>query len=277
MEEKASVLKLTIGTYNIRNTTDRYDERVELLKQTILNAKADILGLQEVAFGKGGQLDYLVADPQNEPLYDQYNAESQMKFHEVHEKPSDFRIDGNSIVISKEFSGSKGRVLEHEVLHLSGVRVAHRTLVKLTNDITVWVVNCHLHHLIEDPLIRAQQVTDICNWMKKSTRDNSNVLILGDFNTPPHEPAYKILQETFEYKSTHLTVHGTEPAKTFPTGIQAPNMDADPDGTFDYIWYKGEHVRAVDVKIIGNLPKPGDDTIYPSDHYGLVADFDFSI
>jgi len=277
MEEKASVIKLTIGTYNIRNTTDRYDERLDLLKQTILNAKADILGLQEVAFGKGGQLDYLIADQKDEPLYDQFNAESQMKFHQVHEKPSDFRIDGNSIVVAKEFSSSKGQILKHEIFHLSGVRVAQRTLVKLSNDITVWVVNCHLHHEIEEPLVRAMQITDICNWMKLAMKETDNVLILGDFNTPPSEPAYAVLQKTFSYKSTHVVVHGSEPAKTFPTGIQAPNMDVDPDGTFDYIWYKGEHIRTNDIKIIGNLPKPGDDTIYPSDHYGLVAQFDFCI
>jgi hypothetical protein len=34
-----------IATYNIRNTQDRYLERKDLLKETIHNVKADIIGL----------------------------------------------------------------------------------------------------------------------------------------------------------------------------------------------------------------------------------------
>ena len=35
-------------------------------------------------------------------------------------------------------------------------------------------------------------------------------------------------------------VNQEEPLKTFPTGIQGPFMDTDPEGTFDYIWIKDE-------------------------------------
>jgi hypothetical protein len=42
--------------------------------------------------------------------------------------------------------------------------------------------------------------------------------------------------EEANYISTYKKVHGKEPAKTFPTGLKAPFMDTDPEGTFDYIW-----------------------------------------
>jgi hypothetical protein len=41
---------IRIATYNIRNTMDRYEERELLLKQNLYDLKADVIGLQEVAF-----------------------------------------------------------------------------------------------------------------------------------------------------------------------------------------------------------------------------------
>jgi len=52
-------------------------------------------------------------------------------------------------------------------------------------------------------------------------------------------------------------------------------MDTDPPGTFDYIWYKGEELKPTDISIFGNKCKENDDTIYPSDHYGLLSEFEF--
>ena len=44
-------LTLRLGTYNILNTRDRYDEWEWLLKKNIYDLNADIVGLQEVVFG----------------------------------------------------------------------------------------------------------------------------------------------------------------------------------------------------------------------------------
>jgi len=275
MEDKVNSVAANIGTYNIRNTTDRYDERRDLLKGTIHETKADIMALQEVAFGKGGQLDYLVSNGVGVELYEQYNAESQMKFHELHVLSPDFRIDGNSIIASKEFGNDKGKFLKHEFLHISGCRVVHRILFELTNGIKVWIVNCHLHHVIEHTIVREFQAKDVCNWMVPAMRITGNVILMGDFNTSPQEPAYAIYKN-FGFQSAHVAIHSEEPKKTFPTGIQAPFMDTDPDGTFDYIWFQGDSVKPLNIKIFGDKPKPGDDTIYPSDHYGLIAEFEFN-
>jgi endonuclease/exonuclease/phosphatase family metal-dependent hydrolase len=276
MEDKIKPVSATIATYNIRNTTDRYDERRELLKQTILEAKADIMGLQEVAFGKGGQLEDLTTTSFGIELYDQYNAETQMKFHELHELQPDFRIDGNSFIVSKEFGNNTGKILKHEKLHLGGCRLVHRMLVEFANNIKVWIVNCHLHHIIEHSIIRQFQAHDICTWMESALRDSDNVILMGDFNTPPHEPAYATFKK-FGFQSAYMTIHSEEPKKTFPTGLKAPFMDTDPDGTFDYIFYKGDNVKPLAIEIFGDKAKHDDETIYPSDHYGLVANFEFSI
>ena len=51
-------------------------------------------------------------------------------------------------------------------------------------------------------------------------------------------------------------------------------MDTDPEGTFDYIWFKGDLLNPINIKIKGDKPKSDDNTIYPSDHYGLIAEFE---
>lgn len=45
---------IRISTYNIRNTQDRYNERKDILKNTIHTVGSDLMGLQEVSFGEGG-------------------------------------------------------------------------------------------------------------------------------------------------------------------------------------------------------------------------------
>mgnify|MGYP000889029080 CR=1 FL=1 len=63
------------------------------------------------------------------------------------------RIDGNAILIA---DNSPFKMMNHWVIHLSGVRNAH--LVKLVSENrTVWFANTHLHHVIEDDLIRKHE------------------------------------------------------------------------------------------------------------------------
>ena len=48
-------------------------------------------------------------------------------------------------------------------------------------------------------------------------------------------------------------------------------MDTDGDpGCLDYIWVRGPiHVEAC--RVVFDRPAVGDETLYPSDHFGLVA------
>lgn len=57
--QKDSIFTLRVATYNILNTSDRYEEREQLLKKNIYELNADVIGMQEVAFGSK-QLDELV-------------------------------------------------------------------------------------------------------------------------------------------------------------------------------------------------------------------------
>lgn len=78
------------------------------------------------------------------------------------------------------------------------------------------------------------------------------------------------------FKSSYKIIHDKEPVLTFPTGITGPYMDTDPDGTFDYIWYKGDHLTPRSSTTFGEKKLEDHVDIYASDHLGIVTDFIFS-
>jgi endonuclease/exonuclease/phosphatase family metal-dependent hydrolase len=73
------------------------------------------------------------------------------------------------------------------------------------------------------------------------------------------------------FRSAHVEANGAEPAVTWPSGIQAPGMDADGEpGCLDYIWVRGP-ITVESCRLEFDRPAVGDLTLYPSDHLGLSA------
>lgn len=50
-------------------------------------------------------------------------------------------------------------------------------------------------------------------------------------------------------------------------------QDTDPAGTFDYIWYKGPELTATSCELFGTSQLENDNTVYPSDHIGILTKF----
>ena len=99
------------------------------------------------------------------------------------------------------------------------------------------------------------------------------VVVTGDFNALPDEASCAVMREA-GFQSAHRAVHGVEPARTWPSGIQAETMDLDGDrGCLDYVWVRGP-ARVVAAHVAANEPPPHDPTIYPSDHFAVVADLE---
>jgi hypothetical protein len=53
-------------------------------------------------------------------------------------------------------------------------------------------------------------------------------------------------------------------------------MDTDPAETFDFIWFKGSGVTVHSSQRMGGRHAPDDATIYGSDHFSLVSEFEIS-
>lgn len=245
-------MQIRLATFNIRNVTDRYDERKPLLGAAFAAINADIIGLQEVMFSAPRQDDFLSAQlPERH-----YRA-----FTSRHEKYTEF---GNATLCGL------GDVLAHEELRLSRGRSVHRALVALPGQFTLWFANTHLHHKPEEPAVRVEQASAIVRWMAEAPAADL-VVVVGDFNTPPNEPAYGVMLDA-GYRSAHAEANGAEPAVTWPSGIQAPTMDTEGEpNCLDYVWLKGQG-KVARASVAANEHPAGDSTIYPSDHFAVVAE-----
>lgn len=141
---------VTVSTFNIRNTTDRYDERQPLLLRdfnALWEDRADnacVIGLQEVVFDgpPHHQAQFLAnSSASNESSsWSCYDARVQIPIT-VPGTDENFKIDGNSTLCRNCCSS------ESDILHLNPIRAAQRVVVTLSNGHRIWVVNTHLHHV----------------------------------------------------------------------------------------------------------------------------------
>ena len=243
---------LTIATFNLRHDTDRYPERKHLLASAFAEMSPDIAALQEVAFGAERQAMFLGLHVAGEP-------------YQSFEAPLPTRPGYGNAVLCRV-----GEVQAHERLELSHRRLAHRVLVLLAGNRTLWLANTHLHHREAEPGVRLEQVRAICDWMDDAPRADA-MIVAGDFNAPPTEPAYQEMMRR-GYRSASFEANGSEPAFTRPSGLQAPTMDTDEEpAVVDYLWLHGA-VRATSAWIAANEPSPVDPTLYPSDHFAVMAE-----
>ena len=149
---------MAVATYNILNVKDRYEEREGLMKQSLYELGAEIVGLQEVVFGPG-QLDELTS--KNGPRhkvdrgcdsYEAYEAPCQMEIFTFNNHPDkNAKIDGNAILVSPS---SPHKVLSHSYLAIGGTRNCQCVKVQLSGERLLYFVNCHLHHVAEEEEIR---------------------------------------------------------------------------------------------------------------------------
>jgi endonuclease/exonuclease/phosphatase family metal-dependent hydrolase len=275
--------KISLGTYNIRNTTDRYIERFALLKEIFseLGESCDICGVQEVRFQPSDDIESQVDELLRSPELSVQQTHLRSPFLS-HLDPK-FRIDGNCILVNSR----KFRNLGHADLTLSNCRNAQRVLLELIDsELKVSFTNVHLHHLLDpviDAGIRLDQVRNTLSWMQEldSSQAVDLSVIVGDFNASPSESSYSCIAMS-GYISAYPSRHGAEPIRTFPTGLQASTMDTDPEITCDYIFFKKLSRKVLTVivsecNLFGNKASHDDDTLYPSDHIGILADINVTI
>ena len=111
------------------------------------------------------------------------------------------------------------------------------------------------------------------------------VVICGDFNSMPDSPAIQFLRQYFD--SAYVAIHGEEPEYTCPTPLpystktklriadqkilgQIPATDTAWRGTLDYI-FVDPRLQTQACDLVLNQPAKHNDDIYPSDHFGLIA------
>jgi len=238
---------LLVATLNLRNIADRWSERIPLLLADMAALQPDLIGLQECVFAV--QQDRILGAA-GEGRYESRRGWAGRPEY------------GNAAL---------GRMPlelgEAERLDLGRNRSALRVPVALAAGQSLHFVVTHLHHLVPDEAIREEQAIQLVEWLRP---DPQPLVVVGDFNAEPVEPAYRVMEEA-GFRSAFAEANGEEPAFTWPSGIQAPGMDNDGEpGCLDYIWARGE-ITVEGAALAFDRPAVDDPTLYPSDHLGLQA------
>lgn len=247
--------EITVATLNLFNRLGRWGERAPLLVEQFLELRPDVIGLQEVD---------LVID-QGNWLVHMVNSRLGAGEYHIHHVASPGRLAfmlANAVV-------TRLPVLAHETLDLLiGERTAQRVRLRAGQS-AFDLYNTHLHHPLDARELRLEQAQRLLAWIEERSGDTP-LAAVGDFNGRPDEPAIGAMKGRL--RSAHQSVHGAEPAKTWPTPVNT--FDPDPPGCLDYVFVRGARVE--DCHLTFDRPHPHDPTLYPSDHMGLLARLSFA-
>ena len=256
---------LKVATINLRNRADRWLKRRHLLVAQLVDAAPDLISLQEVSFpiGQGrwlrNQINVRISGDSKRP----YRLIQKRKNHLINGYH-----EGIGIL-------TRLPVLYHSSLSLGyGGRIALRVNVQLPTRQTVDFVATHLHAVAHDRQARLEQVIKLTGWLH-DTRRVPLQIVAGDFNEIPKGLAIEYMKQSF--RSVYEVRHGHEPLATFPTALVQPKRpyDGAPGlgwaGCLDYIFISPAVKKVEQAAIFCDQPDEADDTLYPSDHVGLIA------
>jgi endonuclease/exonuclease/phosphatase family metal-dependent hydrolase len=236
-----------VATLNLRNIADRWGERLPLLLADMAALQPDLIGLQECVFAV--QQDRILGAAGDGRYESRRGWANRPEY-------------GNAILGRDTLALGEGDRLE-----LSRGRSALRVPVSLPSGTTFDFVVTHLHHEVDDALVRAEQATSVLGWLGPVA---GPLVVVGDFNADPTEPAYGLMLDA-GFRSAAVEANAAEPQVTWPSGIQAPGMDVDGEPScLDYIWVRGS-ITVDSCRLAFDRPAVGDPTLFPSDHFGLSA------
>lgn len=251
-------MELTVATINLRNRRDRWRRRRHVLIGELLNTTPDVIALQEISFPIG----------QGRWIHNQLNARlpAGIRPYQLIQKRKQHPIHGyrEGIGILSNYP-----ILYHDSVNLGqNGRVALRANIELPGQKTVDFVCTHLHHTRHHDEIREQQAMSMIGWLT-NTRPVPRQIIAGDFNEIPKGLAIRYMKQS--YRSAYALKHGHEPLATFPTALVPSDGWS---GCLDYIFLSPSIQNITQAEIFCNKPAEDDNSLYPSDHVGLLITLD---
>jgi len=143
----------------------------------------------------------------------------------------------------------------------------HLDLVYLDSGIAIGTV--HLESRGHNSEIRGTQLSDIF-----SNFGQSLALLMGDFNFDDGSDEEAFRPESFRDAWTEM--HSAESGPTFDTSsnlMARSQSSREKQVRYDRIWAKSSKLQVAAIRRIGLDPIPGHSRLWPSDHFGLVAEF----
>lgn len=252
---------ITVATINLRNRADRWLARRRLLVSELLETTPDLISLQEISLSIG-QGNWL-AKQVNVRL----SGKSSGPYRVIQARRPELAHWGEAVGVMTCLP-----VLYHDSLPLSYGRVALRVNVELPAERTngrfqsLDFVAVHLHHEHHGDDVRLEQVMQLTGWLNDRRRVPLQV-IAGDFNEVPGGAAIRFIKQS--YRSAYAEVIGREPLATFPTCLPQPLLDW--SGCLDYVFVSPAVYTIAAASLFCTRPDAADDTLYPSDHVGVLV------
>jgi len=258
--------ELTVATLNLFiNPEGRWPQRAPLVVRQILEITPDVIGFQEV--------DHTI--DQANWLVTWINGELGRRAYAAYHMFNPRGVSGSeSLAIVTRLP-----VVEHDGLdYLMRDNIAHRVRLKLDGESFLDFYNTHLYWVPsrEGSAIRRQQAERLLQWV--SLHEASHRVIVGDFNAIPTGQTTALMKRTF--RSAHEVAQGRDPDRTWPSPLIStvdvmrafgvPSLPPDYSGTLDYI-FVSQGVEVQEARVVFNQPDAADETLYPSDHFGMMA------
>jgi endonuclease/exonuclease/phosphatase family metal-dependent hydrolase len=248
---------VTVATINIHGREERWRQRRHLLVAQLIESGADLIGVQQVYLATGQavwlcrQINVRLSGSDKEP----YRVIQKSYRHLVHGLTS-----GVAVL-------SRLPVLYNEELNLGyGGRIALRIHVELPSHQTMDFVTTQLHHVPYEREARQEQAMKLTAWLHGHKRVPIQV-VAGDMNEVPDGPAITLFKQSF--RSAYEDVYRREPLATFPTALGT--VSERQGNCLDYIFVSSAVRRVARATIFCDAPASDDNTLYASDHVGLLA------
>ena len=245
---------LTVVTLNLWHDQRDWPKRLSVILAEMRELRPDVLCLQEV-------LQHGSLRNQAETLADSLGYE--MHFTSVDSVHREKRY-GNAILTRHRVLAAGGKNLDPSN--------DYRTVAHLRIDLrgrVIDVYDTHLHHTREGSSIRAEQIRDLLAFID-TTRGDGAIVLAGDFNAELETPELRLLAHDFVdvFRAVHPKATRDE-AMTFN-----PIFGVDP-GAIDHVFVsKAARTRLTPRACDILFRNVGPDSVWASDHFGVVARLD---
>ncbi|MBD2293583.1 endonuclease/exonuclease/phosphatase family protein [Anabaena sphaerica FACHB-251] len=262
---------MKVITINILFKLNYWTQRRQLLVEGLRAENPDIIALQEVSLAEDTAA--WIGEQLNIPYI--YKAVPK----EVCNSDLPF---GLAILSRYPIEKTAALNLEHQG------RIAQYAQVKLDDNKSIVICNGHYYWHPGSHKKRNKQIQMMLDWLSQFS-DEMPIISVGDFNGTPETSGIALVKE--KYQSAYEVYHGNEPEYTCPTLLGQDkiswrnrlkqfwrtlifNMSWKPwKGTLDYIFIN-QHLQVRDCRVILNRPAANNRYLYPSDHFGIVADLE---
>jgi endonuclease/exonuclease/phosphatase family metal-dependent hydrolase len=253
---------LRVMTFNVRLGTahdgsNRWDLRRDLMVRTISQQQPDLFGTQELYKFQG---DYLV---EKMPQYRWFGLGRLGDDRDEHMGVF-YRADRLRVLQSGNFwlSDTPEKPGSISWGHPYPRMVTWALFQQTASGRRFYYYNTHFPYREQDEAARTKAAQEILARLQALPQD-APIVLTGDFNSAPDRPDHAllgtVLQDAWLYADSR-----SGPAKTFH------NFTGIPDRRIDWVLYRGFHAR--DVQTVTT----SQDGRYPSDHFPVVADLQWS-